>query len=99
MRKEEQTLKEFLESIPVLEKSELGVLRGGFGAIHGGNVSDPMGNSGNCGDNCGCNNNGCNSGCNGDCNNNCGINCDCENPYCHLIKPESGDYSLALSFM
>lgn len=94
MRKEGQTLKEFLESIPVLEKSELGVLRGGFGAIHGASISDPMGN-GNCGRNCNCTNNGCNYSC----NSNCGINCDCENPYCHLIKPESGDYSLALSFM
>lgn len=94
MKKEEKTLKVFMESIPALEKSELGVLRGGFGAIHGGGISDPMGN-GNCGINCGCTNNGCNS----DCNDNCGINCGCENPYCHLIKPQNGDYDLALSFM
>ncbi len=99
MKREEKTLKEFLESIPVLEKSELGVLRGGFGAISGTGISDPMGNSGNCGTNCSCTNIGCNSGDNCGCNNNCGINCDCENPYCHLINPENGDYSLALSFM
>ena len=55
MKKEEKTLKVFMESIPALEKSELGVLRGGFGAIHGGGISDPMGN-GNCGINCGCEN-------------------------------------------
>ena len=84
MKKEEKTLQEFLDSIPALEKSELGVLRGGFGAIHGSGIIDPLGN-GNCGKNCGCTNNGCNG--------------DCENPYCHLIKPESGDYNLALSFM
>lgn len=95
MRKEEKTLKEFLESIPILEKSELGVLRGGFGAISSGTVS-PLTNK-DCNNKCVFNrvcppdNDGCNDGCTK--NDVCGC------PYNPSMDPSIADYSLSLSFL
>ncbi len=102
MRKEEKTLKEFLESIPILEKSELGVLRGGFGVVGTNGTSSNVLNQ-NCG--CGFENKGCVA--NADCG--CGIssgsgitlnvNCTCLTPYGKAVDPAIADYSLSLSFL
>ena len=97
MKKEEKTLQEFLDSIPALEKSELGVLRGGFGAVavSGGNTTN--GANQNC--ICGLENQGCrlneNCGCGGSIN----VNCSCLTPYSRSLDPSIGDYSLSPSFM
>lgn len=102
MKKTEKTLQEFLESIPALEKSELGVLRGGFGAVatNGASVNEI---NQNCG--CGIENKGCwvngNCGCGITSNNGITLNanCTCLTPYGRAVDPAIADYSLSLSFM
>lgn len=94
MKKEEKTLQEFLESIPALEKSELGVLRGGFSAVAVSGGISPLGNV------------ACNCNCTTDivcsdnsyCDCGCGTNVVCGCPY-PGPNPANGDFSVELSFM
>lgn len=97
MKKEEKTLQEFLESIPALEKSELGVLRGGFSTMPLTSINSTNGTNQNC--ECGLENQGCHLNVNCGCGTGMNVNCNCLTPYGRSIDPSISDYSLSMSFI